>query len=564
MRFSIRTKLLSGFLALALLVGVTGGVSYAYIQKLESSYGDMINRVNVILMNLKDIQYNAAQQVSFLRGYLLDPVKFKENADKVRNSNKEVARLIDETLPKVHVAEVRSSLEQLKKYNEQFAKEAEEAVLIAGTNLPEAVKNANEQVIPFGIDMRTLAEQTDKKQYDVMKEAMQKNETMIRTAVTEILLVTMAALALAVVVALIISRMIVRPLRALTSSAQAVAAGDLTADEVRLANTDELGVLARAFNEMKQSLHTLIAEVNQSAVQLSGVTGHISLSMQETELAAQQVASAVVTVSEGAEKQSSHSSSILDMVNSSLDQLTVGLEKAELTKQNAAVSSRMAREGSVAIQEAIRNLGNVTRTVDFATDAIQKLGRRSEEIGGIITTITGISNQTNLLALNAAIEAARAGENGRGFAIVAEEVRKLAEQSKEAADLITGLISDIQAETSVTVRTMESNSEAVNLQVGVLERGGQALEEIVAVVERTEGETREVEQILLQTSQTSTAVRQSVEEIASVIEEAAAVAEEVAASAEEQSATIQGITENSVQLSHMAERLQERVRRFKI
>ncbi len=126
------------------------------------------------------------------------------------------------------------------------------------------------------------------------------------------------------------------------------------------------------------------------------------------------------------------------------------------------------------------------KRLSYATDSIQKLGKRSEEIGGIITVISDIAEQTNLLALNAAIEAARAGEQGKGFAVVASEVRKLAEQSKQASGQITGLINDIQAETSVTVRTMESNLLAVNEQVMIINKGGEALEEIVDKVIETE------------------------------------------------------------------------------
>lgn len=174
------------------------------------------------------------------------------------------------------------------------------------------------------------------------------------------------------------------------------------------------------------------------------------------------------------------------MMQKTIEEVSKSLQKAEITLNSAIESTHIARKGEEAINEAIMHLSDVTKTVSYATDSIQKLGKRSEEIGGIITVITGIAEQTNLLALNAAIEAARAGDQGKGFAVVASEVRQLAEQSSLAAGQITNLINDIQAETSVTVRTMESNLLAVEEQVTIINKGGSALKEIVEKVVETE------------------------------------------------------------------------------
>ncbi len=234
-----------------------------------------------------------------------------------------------------------------------------------------------------------------------------------------------------------------------------------------------------------------------------------------------------------------------------------------MTLTSAIESSKIARKGEEAINEAIKHLSAVTQTVSYATDSIQKLGKRSEEIGGIITVITGIAEQTNLLALNAAIEAARAGDQGKGFAVVASEVRQLAEQSSLASGQITNLINDIQAETSVTVRTMESNLLAVEEQVTIINKGGTALKEIVEKVVETEKGVEQMKSAFSHVNDNSLGVQQAIHDISRIIEDAAAATEEIAATSEEQYATVAEITQNSDELATIADKLQNEVNKFK-
>lgn len=168
------------------------------------------------------------------------------------------------------------------------------------------------------------------------------------------------------------------------------------------------------------------------------------------------------------------------------------------------------------------------------------------------------------MALNAAIEAARAGEQGKGFAVVASEVRQLAEQSSLASGQITSLIKDIQAETAVTVRTMESNLLAVEEQVHIISKGGNALQEIVEQVVETEQGVKEMKSAFTHVNDNSLDVQQAIHDISRIIEDSAAATEEIAATSEEQHATVAEISQNSEELAEISTNLQNEVNKFTI
>ena len=349
----------------------------------------------------------------------------------------------------------------------------------------------------------------------------------------------------------------------LVKATSEMANGNLTV-RTQIKSKDELLMIGEAFNGMADSFSAMIKKSQDAVEQLASSSEQLSASADETEQTAMQIADTINGVAAGATKQSDHTGAILEMIKNTKAQVDIGNDKVEQSFIQAKESSRFASVGNAAISEAISHLGDVTRTVQFATDSIQKLGKRSNEIGGIISVITDIADQTNLLALNAAIEAARAGEQGKGFTVVAEEVRKLAEQSSTAARQIIELIESIQSETSVTVRTMESNLTAVKGQVNIIQKGGESLKEIVRNVEKTEISVQDLQQVLAQLEENADEVLKSVEVVAAVIEDTAASAEEVAASAEEQSATVEEMSASSLALAKLAEELQSEITRFTV
>lgn len=371
------------------------------------------------------------------------------------------------------------------------------------------------------------------------------------------------AILLIVGISWFLQRQIINPINILSSNAQELADLNLNVKLLNPKGKDEIADLAQAFSNMKDRLTKTITIVAGSANQIANSSHSLAESSHQTSEASNQIALTMNEIAVGTTTQSDQAEQIVSMMQKTIEEASSSLQKAEMTLTSAIESSKIARKGEEAINEAIKHLSAVTQTVSYATDSIQKLGKRSEEIGGIITVITGIAEQTNLLALNAAIEAARAGDQGKGFAVVASEVRQLAEQSSLASGQITNLINDIQAETSVTVRTMESNLLAVEEQVTIINKGGTALKEIVEKVVETEKGVEQMKSAFSHVNDNSLGVQQAIHDISRIIEDAAAATEEIAATSEEQYATVAEITQNSDELATIADKLQNEVNKFK-
>jgi methyl-accepting chemotaxis protein len=209
-------------------------------------------------------------------------------------------------------------------------------------------------------------------------------------------------------------------------------------------------------------------------------------------------------------------------------------------------------------------MAQIEQTVNNSSQVVAKLGERSKEIGQIVDTIAGIAGQTNLLALNAAIEAARAGEQGRGFAVVAEEVRKLAEQSKEAAKQIAQLIGEIQGDTGNAIEAMNEGTREVAIGAEVVTTAGHAFGEIAELVTEVYSQVKEISAAIQQMAGSSQQMLLSVKEIERHSKNAAGEAMTVSAATEEQSASTEEIVSSSQNLAKLAQDLQEAVNKFHV
>jgi methyl-accepting chemotaxis protein len=406
-------------------------------------------------------------------------------------------------------------------------------------------------------------------------------------------------------------------LQEMAGAAYRLAHGDLTAEVTPRSNQDALG---NAFSQMIASLRVTVGKVAESATILIASADQLSTTANQAGQATSQIATTINQVAIGTTQQSAsvtktagsveEMSRAIDGVAKGAQEQAVAVAKAsevttqitsaiEMVANNAQSSAKgasnaanTARSSAKTIEETIQGMEVIKSTVGLSAQKVQEMGQRSEQIGAIVEAIDDIASQTNLLALNAAIEAARAGEHGKGFAVVADEVRKLAERSSIATKEISDLIGSIQQTVTEAVTAMDNGAQEVENGVGRAYQSGQALKLILQAVEAVNKQVEEisdaaqqinassnelvysvdsvsavVEQNTAATEQmaaSSGEVTLAIENIASVSEENSAAIEEVSASAEEMSAEVEEVTASAQTLAEMAHELQQVVAQFKL
>ncbi|KPL71447.1 hypothetical protein ADN00_17325 [Ornatilinea apprima] len=400
-------------------------------------------------------------------------------------------------------------------------------------------------------------------------------------------------------------------------AASVIAANNLQVEVRPVSEQDELG---HAFSRMIHSLRETIQDVTENANQLNLASAQLAAASNQASAAVSQIATTIQQVAKGTGQQSEATSvtaASMEQMRRSIDGVAKGAqEQAEAVARAAEITARFSQsldvlaqaaqgaaeggaatvtasdKGAQVVENTIKAMNTIRSTVGQSADKVREMGERSAQIGMIVETIDDIASQTNLLALNAAIEAARAGEHGKGFAVVADEVRKLAERSSSATKEITNLIKTIQTTVSEAVSAMDIGINEIERGVQTANQAGDALSSIMETAAGVEKGGAEAVQVARQAQSAasdlvsamdtvsavveqntaateemaagSLEVSQSVENIASVSEENSAAVEEVSASTEEMSAQVEEVTASAQSLAEMAEALNEIVNRFQI
>ena len=499
-------------------LGATADTAVARVAEVEKSMlqGDSVSAFNSVI-NLSKLIQQARFQV---RGYTYSGKSeaAQPALDAIDNALKNLESL-PATLPEEHLANLQQATDALKAYR---------AAVSQFSDSQMATTQSLERMAAQGDILLDLSKKLTVSQTVV-------RDTDAAHAKNMLTLVTALAIAFGLLAAWAITRQIVIPLNQTLAVAERVAAGDLTQNLVSL-RRDELGQLQRAMQGMTRGLRELIGGISDGVTQIASAAEELSAVTEQT--------------SAGVNSQRVETDQVATAMNEMAATVQEVARNAEEASEAAVAADQQAREGDKVVGEAIAQIERLAREVGNSTEAMGELKRESDKIGSVLDVIKSVAQQTNLLALNAAIEAARAGEAGRGFAVVADEVRSLAQRTQKSTEEIEELIVGLQNGTQQVATIMDNSRNLTDSSVELTRRAGTSLESITRTVSTIQAMNQQIAAAAEQQSAVAEEINRSVLNVRDVSDQTSAASEETAAS--------------SVELARLGTHLQMLVGRFKV
>ncbi|MEW6244462.1 MAG: methyl-accepting chemotaxis protein [Bacillota bacterium] len=619
MRMRLMTKTLLGFLVVLLLLGVIAVVSTISLGSVIAKYEALISRVDEAMIQAQYLEANVLEEAGAVYGYLLTrEAKYKQDFEEAKKRADKTLAVLQELIRSDQGKAILFRVEQAKENYAAVARpvfnraefSAEEITALTGQTLRNSL-----QALQQAVD--ELLEYEETLVIELRKEA----ENVASQGRFIILVTGVVAVVIGIGFAVVLSRSITNPMVSISRQLgeMAAAGGDLTRELV-IRSSDEVGDLCKNLNLFLGTLRELIRGVGTSSQAVAASVDRLNATTQQVAQASQGIAEAMGQVAQGASSQLDEvtkASRVVEQLRSAISEIAAGAQEQSKSAQymsciveqmvasvetvaqdahrmanSSQEATKAAKDGSEVVDRTVEGMGRIRQAVLESATRLKELGRFSEQIGEITQVIADIADQTNLLALNAAIEAARAGEHGKGFAVVADEVRKLAERAGKSAKEIASLIRSIQEGTAQAVRAMEQGTIEVEAGSKQAAEAGQALSAILTVVEQvtrgihaiaataqqvaassrevaksvasvaavTEENTAAIEEMAAGSDQVTT----SIEQIAAISQQNAAAADEVSASVEEMNASMEEIAASAESLAEIAQQLQDRVGRFKV
>ncbi|BDH61694.1 methyl-accepting chemotaxis sensory transducer [Lysinibacillus sp. PLM2] len=369
---------------------------------------------------------------------------------------------------------------------------------------------------------------------------------------------------LIIILSIFIVRSITRPIISVAYRMNMVASGDLSIKPLKVKTHDELGELSHNFNVMVENIKHLVTDIKTASEQVASASEELTASSEETAQSTEQIAASIQTIASNTESQASiteETKNVVTDISEGISTISTNIEETNEIAEKAVIA---AKTGTQVIDNSINQMKIIDEKTNVATTTINALGKKSTEIGDIISVITNIAEQTNLLALNAAIEAARAGEYGKGFAVVADEVRKLAEQSSQASGQISELIKQIQLEISTSINAMNDGSHAVNDGKSLVEKAGQEFDKIVTSIENVSDKMHNILNESMKIKTHSDKMVEDIIHLTNISNTAKDNTQEIALATAEQNGTMEEIAASANTLALMADELKQASQAFKL
>lgn len=517
MRLGVRLGI--AFAVMVVLMTIVGGYAinrmHAFDKKIELMINDKWPKT--VMLNEAKSQANVIARA--MRNMILneDPAEVLKEAKRIEDARVAIGKQLDELKKIVQSENGKKLFATVVEGRVQYVESQKLVIgLIESGNKAQASKELMTSVRKSQTAYFTAIEKMLEHQQKELEMVGQESDAMIKQSRLVVIGILIAAVVLSALLAIIIVRSITVPVQELIAANDRLADKDLTVS-ITLTGNDELGHLAESSRKMVESLRGILGQVSDSSAQIAAASSQLQSTAVQIATGAEEVASQTGSVATASEEMAATSGDIA--------------QNCMLAAETSRQSSDSANDGGAVVQETIAGMVRIAERVKDSARTVESLGERSEQIGDIIETIQDIADQTNLLALNAAIEAARAGEQGRGFAVVADEVRALAERTTKATKEIGAMIKAIQDETKAAVSAMEEGVAEVEKGTEFSQRSGEALQTILKQIGEVTMQINQIATAAEEQTATTGEITMNVQQVTEVVQQTASGAAETAAAA---------------------------------
>ncbi len=465
LNLSTRAKLLLGFGLMVALLAAVSTIAYRDTGYLKASQQALFQDDLSIAFNLVSLRNVInRERAELLSMIVVEPAEQQRLMQTLEQESAEIASLSSKLLEhKADDAVFAQRLDQLIQARREYAAIRDQNVLPAlkaGKRSEASAAIVGPLQEKFQV-LREIADQSSERQFAEAEKRMREAETLVDRAQTTLVAANIVAVLIGLALVVWLDRIIATPLKQATMAAQQIATGDLTVKVPTSGGLDEVGQLLRALDAMVNAWKQLMKETNTGIVTLSAAASEILAGTMQASAGATETAAAV----------SETTATVEEVKQTAL----LASQKARAVSDAAQKATQTADIGRKAIEDGMEGMENIQQQMGSIAETIVRLSERSQAIAEITATVSGLAEQSNLLAVNAAIEAAKAGEQGKGFAVVAQEVKDLADQSKQATRQVRQILSDIQKAISAAVMTTEQGSRTVASGVEQTTEAGNAI-----------------------------------------------------------------------------------------
>ena len=436
-------------------------------------------------------------------------------------------------------------------------------IVALGKHNVEAMDFYLKEVVPYAEETGDAILAIQEKAYSDSDATIKRSNEGISSAVHSLFITFGGTILLLLFFSITITKAVTGPLSNMVEALNRLKTGDFRLTSLLdVDREDEFGLMATAVREMRQTVSKVIQKTNDASNQFAASSQELNASANQSAQASEQVAQSVTSSAGAVVEQQGLINDAMEAINVSVHSIETLTKTSDLVAENVRKANVEADAGIEAVEASVNQIISVEKIVNDSALTVDKLGERSKEIGQIVESISGIAEQTNLLALNAAIEAARAGEHGRGFAVVSEEVRKLAEESQGASQKIATLIGEIQAETTNAVDSMQKGNAAVRAGTQSVEKLRDTFDSIRDACVKVETEAKNMVRELKAVEDATFKIRDCNDK---TLEKGLGISKEmesVSAAAQQQSASSEEISSAAEALSNLAQELQNTLSMF--